>query len=118
VRLLLDEMWSAAIAEQLRRRGHDVIAVKEQPNLRGQADAVIFSTAQAAQRIIVTENVADFRELASNELQQGRTYAGLIFTTNRRYSQHDHRTMGRIVEALDRLLTGESIGTSVEHWLT
>ena len=111
-------MWPAAITEQLRRRGHDVIAVKERPDLRGQVDDVIFSTAQSEQRILVTENIADFRVLALNELQHGRPYAGLIFTTNRRYSRHDPRTAGRLVEALDAVLTTESIGISVEHWLT
>ncbi|MGE0542600.1 MAG: DUF5615 family PIN-like protein [Dehalococcoidia bacterium] len=118
MKLLLDEMWSAAIAEQLRRHGHDAIAVQDRPDLRGQADTVIFSAAQAEQRLIVTENVADFRVIASNELQHGRPYAGLIFTTNRRYSRHDPRTPGRLVDALGRLLNGESMGTNLEHWLT
>jgi predicted nuclease of predicted toxin-antitoxin system len=118
VKLLLDDMWSAAIAQQLRRRGYDVIAVKERPDLRGQPDASLFSIAQAEHRTIVTENVADFRVLASNDLQQGRSYAGFIITTNRRFPRHDRRTTGRLVEALDRLLYRDSIATNVEHWLT
>ena len=38
MKLLLDEMLPAAIAEQLRHRGHDVIAVSEHPELRGLPD--------------------------------------------------------------------------------
>jgi hypothetical protein len=82
------------------------------------ADASLFSIAQAEHRTIVTENVADFRVLASNDLQQGRSYAGFIITTNRRFPRHDRRTTGRLVEALDRLLYRDSIATNVEHWLT
>ena len=38
LKLLLDEMYSAAIAVQLRRRNHDVIAVLERSDLRRQTD--------------------------------------------------------------------------------
>jgi hypothetical protein len=38
LRLLLDEMYTAAVAEQLRRRNHDVIAVAERADLRGTLD--------------------------------------------------------------------------------
>jgi hypothetical protein len=37
VRLLLHEQFSPEIARQLRRRGHDVVAVKEQPDRIGRA---------------------------------------------------------------------------------
>jgi hypothetical protein len=45
VKLLLDEMWPPSIAVQLRRRGHDVEAVAERADLRGQADDAVFSVA-------------------------------------------------------------------------
>ena len=41
MKLLLDEMWSSDIAVQLRRRGHDVDAVAERPELRGKADSFL-----------------------------------------------------------------------------
>ncbi len=47
MKLLLDEMWPLAIAVELRRRGHDVTAVAERLDLRGQPDEVIFATARA-----------------------------------------------------------------------
>ena len=40
LRLLLDEHFSPEIARQLRRLGHDVIAVKEHARLAGRADYV------------------------------------------------------------------------------
>lgn len=116
--LLLDEMWPPAIALQLRRRGHDVVAVAERPDLRGQPDAVVFAAAQAEGQVIVTENVPDYRALAAYTLQQGRSHAGLIFTSNRRFPRHDPRTAGRLVTALDELLSRGPPVTDLEHWLS
>jgi lipopolysaccharide/colanic/teichoic acid biosynthesis glycosyltransferase len=39
LKLLLDEMYTAAVAEQLRERDHDVIAVAERADLRGTTPA-------------------------------------------------------------------------------
>ncbi len=110
-------MWPPAVAEQLRLRGHDVVGVAERPDLRGQADAVVFAMAQGEGRVIVTENVGDYRPLAAQALQDGRSHAGLIFTSNRRYPRHDPRTAGRMVTVLDTLLS-EGLGlANREHWL-
>lgn len=117
MRLLLNQMWPPAIAVQLRRRGHDVVAVAERPEWRGQADPVLFAVAQAEGRTIVTENVADYRPLAAYQLQQGRSHAGLIFTSHRRYPRHDPRTAGRLVTALHDLLPLDLDPANLEHWL-
>ena len=117
MKLLLDEMWSPAIADQLRRRDHDAVAVAERPELRGQSDPVIFAAAQAEGRAVVTENVVDYRPLAAQELQDGRSHAGLILTSNRRFPRHESRTAGRLVTALDELLSGDLEATSLEYWL-
>lgn len=117
MKLLLDEMWPPEIALQLRRGGHDVKAITEHPDLRGQPDAVVFAWAQEQERIVVTENVIDYRQLAAHEMHQGRHYHGLILTTNRRFPRHDPRTVGRLVTALDRVLSsGVEMGNR-EHWL-
>jgi hypothetical protein len=118
LRILLDEMWSAEIAVQLRRRGHDVVAITERPELRGQPDAVIFATAQREGRAIVTENVIDFRPQAAIELQFGRSHAGLIFTSNRRFPRHNPSTAGHLVTALHVLLSSGLELKNIEHWLT
>lgn len=118
MKLLIDEMWPPEVATQLRRRGHDVVAVSERPELRGQPDAAIFATAQAEGRAIVTENVVDYRPLAAYELQVGRPHSGLVFTSNRRYPRGDPRTVGRLVSALDLLLSDDPALSGLEHWLS
>lgn len=118
MRLLLDEMWSPNIAVQLRRSGYDVVAIAERSDLRGQPDLVVFAIAQREERTVVTENVGDFRQLAAFELHRGRSHAGLILTSNRRFPRHDARTAGRLVTALDQLLAQGPEATNLEHWLS
>jgi hypothetical protein len=119
MKLFLDEMWSPEIAVQLRRRGYDVAAVQEREELIGQPDTVVFAAAQAEGRAIVTENVGDFRQLATEVLQRGGSYRGLVFTTNRRFPRHDPRTLGRMVVVLEALLSDPTMETAIsfEYWL-
>lgn len=116
MKLLLDEMWAPAIAEALRDRGHAVVAVAERPDLRGLPDEAIYDVAQADGWVIVTENVVDYRPLAAAAVRAGRAYPPIIYTSNRAYPRANRRTAGRLVAALDDLLTtGNAI--QHEHWL-
>jgi predicted nuclease of predicted toxin-antitoxin system len=110
-------MLNPSIADQLRQRGHDVIAVVETPALRGQPDEVILATAQAEGRIVVTGDRGDFRRLAAAEALTGRPYPSLILASPRRWSRRGDWATGRLVRALDALLSsGETIVG--EYWLT
>jgi hypothetical protein len=66
LRLLLDEMYPSVVAERLRSRGHDVVAVTERPELRSLADADVFTVSLSERRTVVTENVADFSGIADS----------------------------------------------------
>ena len=92
MRLLLDEMYTPAIAEGLRDRGHDVISVHERPDLVAAPDSAIFAAAQAEERAIVTNNVRDFMPLAHEALQTRSIFYGLVLTSDRslpREQAHD-----------------------------
>jgi len=104
LRLLVDEMWPAAMAGQLRERGHDAVAVHERPALANQPDELVFESAQHDRRAVFTENVADFRPLADVRLREGREFHGLVFTTDARFPRSHNRTFGRALTALDELL--------------
>jgi hypothetical protein len=116
VRLLLDEMYSAVVAEQLRARGHDAVSVHD-PDYRrfeGAPDEEIFAAALAESRALVTENVPDFRRLEASALARGEAHAVLIFTSNRQFPRGAPSTTGHLVEALHTLLTErETLGTSL-----
>ena len=91
MKLLLDEMYSGAVAEQLRARGHDVVSIHDptQRTLEGVPDQDVFATAVAEWRALVTENVPDFRRLETEALASGGDPARLIFTTNRQFPRGD-----------------------------
>jgi len=107
VRLLLDEMYPAVVAEQLRGRGHDVVSVHDPDyrRLQGAPDAEVFAAALTDDRALVTENVVDFRRLEAEALVGGEAHAALVFTSNRQFPRGEPGTTGRLVEALDARLT-------------
>jgi hypothetical protein len=115
--LLLDEMWSPSIASELRRRGHDVVAVAERDDLRGKPDEDVFIAAQRERRAIVTENVADYRPLILSSLASGSTHSGLILTSNRRFPRSERAVAGQVISALLELLAGDHDLTNREWWL-
>ncbi len=98
-RLLLDEMLSPVIAEQLVAAGLDVLAVSAHPVLRGIGDADLLDWATADGRTLVTDNVRDFAPLHASWAAQGRMHAGLIFISSKSYPQ-DRARIGRIVATL------------------
>lgn len=106
MKLLLDEMYAPAVAEQLRARGHDVISVHDPSyqRLEGEPDAEVFAVAAAEGRTLVTEDVAGFRRLEAEALARGEQPPGLIFTTNRQFPRGDPATIGRLVLSLESLL--------------
>ncbi len=112
-------MYPPAIAEQLRSRGHDAHAVTARTELRALADPEIFAVAQRKQRVVITENIDDFSEIADSHDRRGQTHHGLILVSARRYPRGNPRTIGQMVTALEELL-GEQPGTaptSLRHWL-
>lgn len=106
MRLLLDEMYAPAVAEQLRARGHDVVSVHdaEYRRLRGAPDEEVFAAALAEERGLVTENVPDFRRLEADLLSRGEAVPMLVFTSDRRFPRGRPGTTGLLVGALQALL--------------
>lgn len=119
MKLLIDEMYPAVIAEQLRDRDHDATGVVERTELRALPDSAIFDTAQQEHRALVTENVADFVTLANAADQRSRPHRGLVLVDPAKFPRGRTRTIGRMVTQLDALLRahpGEE-PSGVRHWL-
>ena len=62
--LLLDEMFSDAIAARLRATGHDVLSVVAIPELVSLSDEKLLAWAIANGRALVTATIEDFVPLA------------------------------------------------------
>jgi predicted nuclease of predicted toxin-antitoxin system len=115
VKLLLDEHFSPEIARQLRTRGHDVVAARARVDLHGLADRELMAFATGERRTIVTENVADFAELHRQSVLRGEPHPGLVFTSPRRFPRK-RRAIGKLVRALDELLTNGPDDLDGQTW--
>ena len=91
-------------------------AVAERPDLRTQPHSVILAAAEDEDRVIVTQDLGDFRVLAAAEARSGRPHPALILTSDHRWPRANRRTLGRLVNALDALLTSD-VAIEGEHWL-
>lgn len=119
MKLLLDEMLSPVIADELRKRGHDVEAVSGHPEREGLSDPEVLVLARREGRALVTNNVMDFRPLHVEAVAPGGTgHCGLVLMAgDYRRTRAD---VGRIVTALEELLRahpGDRGLADSEAWL-
>ncbi len=85
--ILLDEMFSGTIAEELRAKGHDAQAVVTDPTLISLPDDQVLARAAAAGRALVTANIKDFMPLDAQYRAAGQTHAGLILVSAKTFAQ-------------------------------
>jgi hypothetical protein len=101
--LLLDEMFSGLIAEQLRAAGHDVLTVVTDPALVTLSDDQILAHATTAGRALVTVNIKDFMPFDARYQAASQTHAGLILVSSKTFPQ-DRAYTAAITKALAALL--------------
>ncbi len=78
MRWLLDEMLPPTTAELLNERGHDAVSVQA-AGLAGAADPDVFDHAVAKQRLVVTENFADYSLLLMQRLGNDQPCVPVVF---------------------------------------
>lgn len=102
MKLALDHHYSPKIAERLRDKGHEAVAVID----RGgelEEDEPLLTLCHDEKRALLTDNVGDFVVIARRWAAQGRSHAGLVFTSEASMPR-SRKTIGRYVQALDRLM--------------
>jgi predicted nuclease of predicted toxin-antitoxin system len=104
--LLLDEMFSPAIAVELASRGIDCRAVAADAMLRAQSDLEIFDTALLEGRVAVTNNVPDFESLRRARGSGGEV-PGLIYTSDLTFPR-TKAYVSRLVAALESAAAGHA----------
>lgn len=119
VRLLLDEMLSPVIAQQLRDRGHDVQAIAGHPLHAALSDREVMDLARGQDRALVTNNLVDFRPLHHEAIIPGGPghFGIVLMAGNYRRTKAD---TGRIVTALEAKLAefpGDRDLADGETWL-
>jgi indole-3-glycerol phosphate synthase len=103
--LLLDEMFTDDIAQQLRTKGYDVISVVTDPALVGLPDDQILAYATAEKRALVTANVKDFVPLDARYRAADQSHAGLILVSTKTFPQN-RGFPSAVTTALATLLSG------------
>lgn len=103
-RLLLDEMLSDDIAQQLRDKGHDVLAVVANHSLVALPDSAVLAHATSENRMVVTKNIKDFMVLDAHYRATGSPHAGLVLVSTKTFPEDRHIT-GSLVRSIDKLLS-------------
>jgi hypothetical protein len=103
--LLLDEMFTDDITQQLRPKGYAVTAVVADPALVGLPDDQILAYATAEGRALVTANIKDFIPLDTRYRAADQSHAGLILVSTKSFPQN-RGFPSAIATALATLLSG------------
>jgi hypothetical protein len=98
LKLLLDEMYPAALAESLRAVDIDACTVVEL-GLAGRSDPDIFAAAIERGCAVLTENVGDFNNISAEHLTTGQHHPGLLIALSSRFSRRP-AGIGRLVSAI------------------
>jgi predicted nuclease of predicted toxin-antitoxin system len=86
LKLLLDEMYPAALADALQGASIDVSTVR-QLGLAGSSDPEVFAAALAHGYTLLTENVADFTHISAEHLTTGQHHPGVLIALSSRFSR-------------------------------
>jgi hypothetical protein len=116
VKLALDHHYSPLIARGLRGRSFDVVAAVE-VGWEAEDDGPLLVLCKSDERCLLTNNVGDFAVIARAWQTEGRTHAGLIFTSDGGWPR-SRDTVGRYVDALAEVMTDNAAGLADRiHWL-
>jgi Domain of unknown function (DUF5615) len=116
VKLALDHHYSPLIARRLRERGFDVVAAVE-VGWEAEDDEPLLVLCKGQNRCLLTNNVGDFAVIARAWQSEGRSHAGLIFTSNAGWPR-TRNTIGRYIDALAELMTAHPADFADRvHWL-
>ena len=95
MKLIVDENIAGVVIRELRRRGHDVLSVKE--SMRGADDRSVLLRAEAERRLIITHDT-DFGELAFKHRHQA-SCGIILFRLSGVPPSSDHHRMLEIIDS-------------------
>ena len=102
--LLLDEMFSDTIGQQLRAKSYDVVSVVAHAALVALPDDQILAYAATEGRVLVTANIKDFMPLDGRFRAAGQDHPGLVLVSTKTFPQNRGFTTA-ITAALEALLS-------------
>lgn len=108
MRFLVNENITGTVINELRQRGHDVLAAKE--SMRSATDDVILARAQTEERIVLTHD-KDFGELAVRS-QIPASCGVILFRLSGSRPKLDNQ---RVLEAIDSRTDWQGHFSVVSH---
>jgi len=112
LRVLLDEMYPAALAVRSRAAAIEA-ATAADLTLAGRSDSDVFSTAVAQGWTLLTENVADFTRIAADHVTAGHHHPGVLIALSSRFSRRP-AGIGPLVVAI-RAVAGDQLEDRVVY---
>jgi hypothetical protein len=111
---LIDEMFPHALAEELRAKGHDAVAVFELDR-QGAPDHEVFDLAVTEQRIVVTENFADFAAIVEQRQSNNDACTPVVFVRKSSFPSGGALS-ARLAEHLDEWARNNPDPYQGLHW--
>lgn len=118
MKLALDHHYSPLIAEGLRERGFDAVATLE-AGWEAEDDEPLLALCVGEQRVLLTNNVADFVAIQRRWHAEGRSHHGLVFTSDASLPR-TRKNIGRYLDAIEMLMRDHpGIDDFIDriHWL-
>lgn len=112
MRILVDEMHPATVADALQAAGIEAGAAAEL-RLAGAADPEVFSAAVAGGYSVLTENVGDFARIAAEHSMAGGHHHGVLIALSSRFSRRA-AGVGPLVAAIQAIV-GDEIADRVVY---
>lgn len=116
MRFLIDEMFGPAVAERLRRAGHDAQQVGD-VGLSGAEDASVLAWSAVQSRFVVTENAVDFVPLLDQRSAANEPLTPVVIALKRTLPKEAGVLAHRLSQRLCRWADEHPEPYRHVHWL-
>jgi Domain of unknown function (DUF5615) len=117
VRLVLDEMFSPAIAAALRDLGQDVIAVAERGELRAMNDDDVFAWATSQGALAAHRERQRLPAHPATSTTSRHCHHGIVYTSSRAFPR-SRKNPGPLIQAIHAwMVNGPPEAPLTEDWL-
>ena len=116
MRFLIDEMFSPRVAEHLAELGHEARHVRDL-GLMGATDDEVLLHASVEDRVVVTENAADFVPLVDAAMQTGQTTPPVVLGLKRTLPSEAGAVANELARRLHRWAVDHPEPYRHVHWL-
>lgn len=116
MRFLVDEMFSPEVVRQLSESGHDAVHVGD-VDLRATADRRIVAYAAEADRVVVTENAADYVPIIEARTAGGDPVPPVVIALRRNLPRQAGALAAELARRLDVWAEENPSPYRHVHWL-